>query len=102
MFVGVMKTAPRKPTMPTIYDAIFNGPMLTYWPTVKRCLMVLLYALATALLFAVWDAWHSNTLTRIHALEVDVAYIQGAARPLVQGSDGTTVNFWLDGQKGGE
>jgi len=85
--------------MPTIYDALFDGPMLRYWPTVKRCLKVLLYALATAALLMVWDVWHSNTLGRILAIESRVSYLEGASRPLVEVEDGGTANLWLDGER---
>ena len=72
------------------------------WPEIRRILYTILFAATLGLILCAWDAWHSNTLGRILAMESRVAYLEGAARPLVQGADGTTVNFFLDGEKEGE
>lgn len=61
-------------------------------PHVHSYIRTILYALLTILGLAYLDIIHSNMLTRLSVAEQDLAYIQGAAKPLVQVNDGGYVS----------
>ena len=57
----------------------------------------LVTAIVSVWLLSCWFEAHANTTARIQALERKVAYLEGAARPLVQVEDGGHVSIIAGG-----
>ena len=79
---------------------LIRGPYFgTFW--LKALAMGIVLALLTTVLsvwlLSCWFEAHANTTARIQALERKVAYLEGAARPLVQVEDGGYVSILAGG-----
>jgi len=47
----------------------------------------------------VYDAWSTNMIAKVCSHEARIAYLEGAARPLVSGNEYVTINHFQGGEK---
>jgi hypothetical protein len=80
------------------FEQLFIGVGRIQWREIRPWVVGLFRAVVFALVLGgalvVCDMLHTDLIGRVRPLETEVAYLRGAARPLVKAEDGAMVHIW--------